>query len=102
MYVVCDVVSNGEIRDIWLCVRREVSFKFVGRLVGRQGRTERMVGGSNTLYTKVRQPIMELVVFDVHQQTEVMQEDSDQDGLPNICNDECPTKCAPKTEIESE
>ena len=42
------------------------------------------------------------MVFDVHQQAEVVREISTNDGFPNICDCECPAKSAPQTKIESE
>jgi hypothetical protein len=42
------------------------------------------------------------VVFDVHQEAEMMQEISADDGLPDICNNECPVEGTPEAQIESE
>ncbi len=42
------------------------------------------------------------MVFDVHQQAEVMQEIGTEEGLLDICDNECPTKSTPKTKVERE
>ena len=76
------------------CDRPEVTEVCVVGLTRCQGKANMRVWGSNTLNGELCESITELVMLDIHQKTEMVQEISADDGLLNICNDECPVKSA--------
>ena len=58
-------------------MRRKItknSCELIGRLVQLQGGAQRGVWGRYTLNAKLCESIQELVVFDVHQQAEIVEE----------------------------
>ena len=103
-YVVCNCVLDRLVGDLGSCDGGEVTkegSELIARLRGLHFGAKRRVGGSDALDAELRQSISKLVVLDVYQQTEMVQEIGAEYWLANICKNECPSKSAPQTEVES-